>query len=103
MLYQVVWDIKAKESLRAIYLYIKEASPSAAIMVRKEILNLTASLQKMPERFSTETYLKGSNKEFRSVSLWSYKIIYRIHEQKVRILDIIHTKRNTALIEKLDF
>jgi len=101
--YKIVWDIQAKESLKAIYLYIKEASPNAAQKVKKEILSLTASLSDMPERFSTEYYLQGSNKEFRSVSLWSYKIIYRVHEQEVRILDIIHTKRNTDVIEILDF
>jgi len=98
-LYRVVWDARAKESLRAITLYIKEESPVAAKKVRKELLRLTASLKKMPERFSIEPYLENKGNEYRSVAKWSYKIIYRVGEEEVRILEIVHTRRNTTVIE----
>ena len=53
----------------------------------------------MPERFSVEPYLAHKGNEFRSVTKWSYKIVYRIKEHEVRILEIIHTGRNTSAIE----
>jgi plasmid stabilization system protein ParE len=97
--YSVVWDTVAKESLVEIVKYIKKDSPSAAKKVREELLKLTASLKSMPERFSVESYLAHKGNEFRSVTKWSYKIIYRIKEHEVRILEIIHTSRNTSVIE----
>lgn len=99
--YRVIWDTRARQSLKAITLYIKEESPNAAIKVRKELLKLTASLKKMPERFSSEPYLEQKGNEYRSVTRWSYKIIYRIAENEVRILEIVHTSRNTTVIEDI--
>jgi plasmid stabilization system protein ParE len=100
--YQVVWDNRAKESLRAILHYIQEESPSAGRKVRVGILKLTASLKKMPERFSVEFYLQHKGKDYRSVIKWSYKIIYSVSEDQVRIVEIIHTSRNTTAIEAID-
>jgi plasmid stabilization system protein ParE len=97
--YRVIWDTVAKESLRAIIKYIHEESPSAAKKVRVELLKLAASLKNMPERFSVEPFLAHKGSEFRSVTKWSYKIIYRIKDDEVRILEIIHTSRNTTAIE----
>lgn len=65
--YQVVWDSKAKESLKAIVLFIREESPSAAKKVRVELLKLAASLRHMPERFSSEPYLDHKGKSYRSI------------------------------------
>ena len=55
-------------------------------------MKLTASLKQMPERFSKEPYLENKGKDYRSVTKWSYKIIYRITENEVRILEIVHTE-----------
>ncbi len=58
----------------------------------------------MPYRFSAEVYLEQKGKEYRSVTQWSYKIIYRINEpaKEVRIVEIIHTGRDTTAIGKLE-
>ncbi len=101
-LYRVIWDSKAKEALKAITLFIKEESPTAAKKVRRELLKLTASLKHMPERFSTEPYLEHKGNDYRSISKWSYKIIYRVNENEVRILEIVHTSRNTTIIEAVE-
>jgi plasmid stabilization system protein ParE len=101
-LYRVIWDTKAKESLKAITVFIKEESPTAAKKVRTELLQLTGSLKKMPERFSPEPYLEQKGNDYRSISKWSYKIIYRVSEDEVRILEIVHTSRNTTVIEDIE-
>jgi len=98
-LYRVRWDTNAKASLKAIVHYIKEESPAAAKKVRTGLLKLTASLKKMPERYSLEPYLEHKGNEYRSVAKWSYKIIYRVSDKEVRILEIVHTSRNTTAIE----
>ncbi len=100
--YQVIWDEKAKESLKEITLYIKEESPTAAKKVRIEILQLAASLATLANRFPIEPYLENKGNEYRSVTIWSYKLIYRVGENEVRILEIIHTSRNTTVIEQID-
>lgn len=99
--YRVVWDTRAKESLRDITLFIKEESPGAARKVRMELLKLTASLKRMPERFSAEPYLEQKGSEYRSVVKWTYKIIYLVCEKEVRVLEIIHTGRNVTAIGDL--
>jgi plasmid stabilization system protein ParE len=63
-LYRVIWDNKAKKSLKAITLFIKEESPTTAKKVRTELLKLTASLKQMPERFSIEPYLGHKENEY---------------------------------------
>jgi len=56
-LYRVIWDTRAKESLKAIVLYIKEESPTAAKKVRSELLKLTASLKKCRNDFQQNLIL----------------------------------------------
>jgi addiction module RelE/StbE family toxin len=97
--YRVVWDIHAKKSLSEIYKYISKDSPAAAVKVRNELLKLAASLQKMPMRFSTEPYSGNRGTEYRSVTKWSYKIIYTITAAEVTILRLVHTSRESSGLE----
>lgn len=97
--YTVIWDIEAKNELKEIYQYIYKESPAAAKKVKNEIVTSTKKLQKMPERFASERYLTHKGKEYHSFTRWSYKIIYRIVDKEIRILTIVHTSRNTDIIE----
>ncbi|GAB5524530.1 MAG: hypothetical protein Roseis2KO_24020 [Roseivirga sp.] len=99
--YSVVWDVKAKEALKEIFDYIKDDSPSAAKKVRITLLQLAASLRTYPNKFAAEPYLAHKGKNYRSVTKWSYKLIYRVGNDEVRILAIIHTKRNTSVFDEL--
>lgn len=94
--YRVVWDNEAIKSLREISDYIKKDSPTAARRVRKTLLKLGEGLQRMPERFSVEQYFDKTGIEYRSVSKWSYKIIYRVLDDKVKILRVVHTSRDLS-------
>lgn len=99
--YSVIWDIEAKAELKEIYYYIKEDSPGAAKKVRLALLQLAASLKTQPFKFAAEPYLEHKGKTYRSVTKWSYKMIYRVGEEEVRILKIIHTRRNTTIFEEV--
>jgi plasmid stabilization system protein ParE len=100
--YRVLWDNEAKASLKAIVAYIRQDSPAAAQKVKQALLRLAANLKQLPDRFSTEPYLEGRAGNYRSVSKWQYKIIYRVTEQDVYILDIFHTSKNPIEIEEID-
>jgi len=101
--YNVLWDNEAKASLKSIINYIKHDSPAAAQKVKQALLRLAASLEQMPDRFSTEPYLEGKPGNYRSVSKWHYKIIYRVTaEQEVYILDIFHTSKNPLEIKEIE-
>lgn len=99
--YRVLWDNEAKAALKSIIAYIKQDSPAAAQKVKQALLQLAASLEQMPDRFSAEPYLAGKLGNYRSVSKWHYKIIYRVTEQEVLILDIFHTGKNPIEIEDI--
>jgi plasmid stabilization system protein ParE len=98
----VLWDNEAKASLKSIVAYLKQDSPVAAQKVKQALVQLAASLQQMPDRFSAEPYLEGKTGNYRSVSKWHYKIIYRVMEQEVHILDIFHTRKNPLEIEEIE-
>ncbi len=100
--YKVSWDTYAKASLKSIVEYIKEDSPSAAQKVKNELLKIAGSLKDKPNRFSEEPYLEDKEGNYRSVSKWYYKIIYKVTESEVHILDIFHTRKSPSEIEELD-
>jgi plasmid stabilization system protein ParE len=96
--FPVIWDDLAIKSLKEIYLYIKNDSPKSAVKVKKAIVKLASSLSSSPYRHKVE-FVVG-NKEYRSVTIWSYKIIYRVTELDVRIVDVFHTSRNPDDLNK---
>jgi len=94
------WDRLAKENLDAIFDYIAEDSVPAARMVKKELVKLTHSLNNFPEKFSFEEYLVNEPENFRSVSKWSYKIIYEVTDECIIIADIFHMSQHPSKMNK---
>lgn len=99
--YRVIWDSYAKASLKSIIDYINEESPSAAQKVKIELLKLAKSLKNKPNRFSEEFFLAERKGNYRSVSKWSYKIIYKVTEDEVYILDVFHARKDPSDIEEI--
>ena len=100
--YRVVIPPAAKESLRALIKYIKKDSPAAAAKVRKKLIDTARSLSELPERFSKEEYLLDKPGNYRSVTQWHYKIVYKVVSDEVVILQFIHTNRDPELIKKIE-
>ncbi len=100
--YKVIWDDFAKDSLKSIVAYIKEDSPTAARNVKRELLNTAKSLSDKPNRFSKEYNLNLKKGNYRSVRRWFYKILYKVTDQHVYILDVFHTRKDPSEIEELD-
>jgi plasmid stabilization system protein ParE len=87
------WDKLAKRNLDDIYNYIAKDSLLAAKKVKKELIKLAHSLNDFPEKFSIEEFLTDEPENYRSVSKWSYKIIYEITEDCIIIVDLFHTSQ----------
>jgi plasmid stabilization system protein ParE len=100
--YRVVIPPTAKESLRDIIEYIKADSPTAAAKVRHKLIEVADSLKHVPERFSKEEYLSERVGNYRSVTQWHYKIIYKILDEEVLILRFMHTSRNPENIKAIE-
>ena len=94
------WDRLAKNNLDAIYDYIAEDSVAAARKVKKELVKLAHSLNDFPEKFSIEEYLKDLPGNYRSVSKWSYKIVYEVTDECIIIADVFHTSQHPLKIRK---
>jgi plasmid stabilization system protein ParE len=88
---KVVISNKARASLRGYIEYLKkEVSEETAGHVRKGIITRCKQLKDF-SGYSKERYLEDEPFEYRSVTQWDYNIIYRVTENEVRILNIIHT------------
>lgn len=98
---KIIWDNEAKRSLRSIYDYLKnKESITVAKKVTTAVVKQTKELNKFPEKFSKEPYLKKELGNFRFKVVWSYKIIYEVTPDVIYILDIFHTSRNPVKISK---
>ena len=93
------WDNKAKENLDRIYDFIAEDSVSAARYVKKNLVKLAHSLNDFPEKYSREEYLTNEPENYRSVSKWSYKIIYEVTDECLIIADVFHTSKHPSRIQ----
>jgi plasmid stabilization system protein ParE len=92
----VRWDRTAKSRLDAIYDFIAKDSETAARKVKKALVHLARSLGEFPEKFPREEYLIFEPENYRSVSRWSYKIIYEFTDDCVIIVDIFHTSQHPS-------
>lgn len=52
--------------------------------------------------YSKEPYLKEYLEDYRSVSLWSYIIIYLVKEKQVRVLNVVHGQEHPESRKKLE-
>ena len=95
------WDTQAKENLDRIYNYIAKDSITAARYVKKNLVELAHSLNDFPEKYSKEEYLAKEPENYRSVSKWSYKIIYEVTDKYLIIVDIFHTSQHPAKIREV--
>lgn len=88
----VVWSKASLDSLEIIYNFIFENSPQNAVMVVDALLNLGDDLAKFPERNPREPLY--NDESIRYFPKWNFKIVYRIEENRILIINIYSTKMN---------
>ncbi|MEO9869654.1 type II toxin-antitoxin system RelE/ParE family toxin [Ekhidna sp.] len=92
---KVIWTKRAYGQLERSIKFIKEEQGvSYAETVLNRILNSTSLLKETPKMERIEPLLEHKKSEYRFLVIWSYKVIYRVTEDKVVISRVFHTSRN---------
>ncbi|MBN2736073.1 MAG: type II toxin-antitoxin system RelE/ParE family toxin [Spirochaetales bacterium] len=86
----VIWSDRAKNSLRQIYDFIATDSTYYAKEVILKIIGETDKLVELPNigRIVPET----NNEKIREVFVYSYRLIFKVENESINILNIIHGK-----------
>ena len=88
----VVWSKASLDSLETIHNFIFQNSPKNAEMVVDALLNLGDDLAKFPERNPRVPLF--NDESIRYFPKWNFKIVYRIEENRILIINIYSTKMN---------
>lgn len=91
MAYRVEWSPRALEDVEALAAYIAADSPAYAASVVKKILETTRNLSQFP--FAGREVPELGEANLREQFAYSYRIIYRVRDETVTIVAVIHTKR----------
>jgi plasmid stabilization system protein ParE len=91
--YSVYWTTEAKSDLKSIFEYISSVeSRKRALYVVTDIRKKAKETAGFPTKHAKEPYINKDN--VRYALKWSYKIVFEIKENTVRILKIFHTAQN---------
>ncbi len=87
----VVWTEFAEVDLYAIFSYVAKTSPYYAHIVRDSFLSVAKSLKLFPTSGRKVPELMLA--EYREKFIYSYRMIYRISEQKIYIVALVHMRQ----------
>jgi toxin ParE1/3/4 len=91
MAHRIVWSSCAAQDLDSITDYIAADSPAYAGVVLKNIVNQTRMLARFPQAGRKVPEFDDEN--VRELVVYSYLIIYRLQQDEVLIVAVIHGKR----------
>jgi addiction module RelE/StbE family toxin len=94
--HRVTWSPEALDDVEAIAEYIERDSPAYARAVVQKILATTRKLQRFPRAGRTVPEL--GDDAMRELLVYSYRVIYRVRDQAVLVVAVIHGKRELAPI-----
>ncbi len=91
-----------QQSLYEIIDYIRQFSNQNSERFKKEIVELIYKIAESPFYYPVQNKI-STQKEYRYAQFKkSYHLFFRIEGNKIIVLDIIHVKRNSLFIKKLD-
>ena len=97
--YQIRWSPEAAEDIEEIAAYIHKDSPLYAQKVVEELIAASRRLMQFPLRGRAVPELTSTHRE---CFVYSYRMIYRVEEQHVLIVAVIHGKRLLESVERLN-
>lgn len=89
----VYWSKQSLISIQNMYDYIFEESPQNADLVVDTIFEIGNKLNLFPEKNPIEPIY--NSELIRFFPKWNFKIVYRIEADRIYILDVFSTHRNT--------
>jgi plasmid stabilization system protein ParE len=98
--YAIFWTPEAIYDLKAIFNYIKNVeSRSRASYVVEGIRKKVKETLVFPEKHPKEPNIDVDNVRF--IIKWSYKIVFEIKENTIRILSVFHTSQNPDKLKNM--
>ena len=97
MEYQVTWSPEAVEDLESIAEYIERDSSFYAQSVVSQILETSRKIKEFP--FIGRMLPEIGDQNIRERFIYSYRLVYKIRQQRILIVAVIHGKR---LIESIE-
>ena len=88
---RVSWSPEALDDVDSIAAYIAKDSPFYASAVVKKILDTAGSLGKFP--YIGPIVPEVGEQEFRERFVYSYRLIYRVANEEVMVVAVIHGRR----------
>ena len=94
--YEVLLTGGAEQDLESIFDYVAEFdSTGSALRLLDRLLEVTESLARFPERGSHPRELLALGiREYRQLTLKSYRIVYRVFERRVLVYLIVDGRRD---------
>ena len=95
--YSLYWTSEAKKDLKPIFDYIvRIESRERALYVIDGIRSKAKEILNFPTKHAREPYINKHNVRF--TVKWSYKIVFEVKGNMVRILSVFHTAQNPEKI-----
>jgi toxin ParE1/3/4 len=91
------WTEKAESDLESVRAYIAKDKPIAADKFVARINRAVANLRRFPHL--GELLARDDESEIREISVKSYRVLFRVREDSIRVLTIIHGARDFKFIE----
>lgn len=88
------WDLEAKLYFKQVIQFIKQESPQGANTVKKAILENVAILKQHAEIYETDKFKIDNDGSYRAVTVYSYRITYKVTKTEILILRLRHTSQN---------
>ncbi len=95
MAHRIRWSPQAVSDVEAIAEYIERDSPFYAKAVVSKIVGVTRRLSEFP--LSGRVVPEMKDDAFREHFVFSYRVIYRIEEELIIIVAVVHGKRSLRL------
>ncbi len=90
----IYWDDEAKLYFKQAIQYIKQASPQGAVTVKRAILEHIAVLKDDAGIYEADKFKIDNDGSYRALTVYSYRITYKITNEYVFILRVRHTSQN---------
>lgn len=92
-LYLVIWDTKAFDDFKEILFYLSKQSNEAPQLIKKGVKKSVDIIKINPFVFEPDDLKINNDGTYRAFIVYSYRISYRIVENRILILRIRHTSR----------
>ncbi|MGS2722290.1 type II toxin-antitoxin system RelE/ParE family toxin [Porticoccus sp. GXU_MW_L64] len=98
--HEVTWSPEALEDIEDIAGYIAKDSPQYAESVVARLITASRNLSHLPLRGRVVPEL--GDEHYRECFIYSYRMIYWVEEQEVKIAAVIHGARSLELVDRFD-